>query len=622
MDNLKQKLRFNLNYFGLWVVYFVICRFLFLIYYANKTMDLDWLTILQIPIQGFKLDIAFAAYLSVLPFFAIPIFFFSNQKGNLKMIKAYSYIFIFFMNVLLLFDLALYGPWGIRLDSTPLMYLNTPKEMLASVPTGELIITTIVWILASTYICTLFNKRINKAGAILNKGKIWSFPILLVVTGSLIVIMRGGLQNTPINHSNVYFSENMYANHAALNFAWNFANSVSSKTYKMENAFIEMDFEKANKIEKLAITSLQQKDSISNAKVLNTKRPNVILIIWESFTAKVVEPLGGEANVTENFNRLSKEGLFFTNFYANGDRSDKGMVAILSGYYPQTQNSIIKMPNKTRTLPSLPKEMEKLGYETAFYHGGDLSFGNMKTYLRTGGINNFIDEEDFSSEDKNSKWGAHDHVLFKKFKADLSKKTDKPFFKILFTLSSHEPFEFPDTYKFGKKTDTDKFKSSHAYTDKTIGNFIAFAKKQSWWDETLIIIIADHGHQLPEHKGAFNSSKKFRIPMLWLGGALKQNKSINSNIGSQVDLPYSLLTLLNGNSSSFKWSQNIFIPSKKHYAHYLFNNGFGILSESGKYVYDYTSKKEIINTDKENPSLELLGKAITQNSYQDFLERR
>jgi len=623
MNSLNKRLLFNLYYFGTWTGYFIISRIVFLIYYTDKTAELDLKTLIQIPIQGLKLDTAFSAYLAAIPFLIICFSIWIPNKITKPILKTFTFSLVFFINLLMFSDLALYGPWGIRLDSTPLIYINTPSEMLASLNNLELITSTSLWIASSLFYVFIFNKTINKSLNGFQKGSLWNFPILLLLTGSLIVVMRGGLQNTPINHSSVYFSEEMFANHAAVNFAWNFSNSISSQSYDMENPFKLMDLSEAKKNYTEAKKTVQnsKNDSI-HYNILKTKRPNIILIIWESFTAKIVAPLGGEANVTENFNKLTKEGLLFTNFYANGDRSDKGLVAILSGYSPQPHKSVIKMPNKTRTLPTLTQKIKDLGYTTSYYHGGDLNFGNMKTYLRSGGINNFVDEDDFDPENANSKWGIHDHVVLERFLNEIPKKQASPFFNTLFTLSSHEPFEFPDTYKFGSDTYENKFRSSHAYTDKAIGNFIENAKKEPWWNNTLIIITADHGHAFPKHTGAFNSPKKFHIPMLWLGGALNQTNTTNTNIASQTDIAYTLLSLLDGDYASFEWGTNIFKKSPDHFAHYIFNKGFGTLNKDGLFVYDYLSKKPILEKGESSPYLEKLGKAITQTTYQDFLERK
>jgi phosphoglycerol transferase MdoB-like AlkP superfamily enzyme len=165
------------------------------------------------------------------------------------------------------------------------------------------------------------------------------------------------------------------------------------------------------------------------------------------------------------------------------------------------------------------------------------------------------------------------------------------------------------------------FRSAHHYTDQVIGNFIDFAKQQSWYKNTLIVIMADHGHSSPKHEGPYFSPKKFKIPMLWLGGAINKNINEVSTFSSQVDFSYTLLDLLKGDKTGFVFGKNIFNTDDRQYAHYIFNKGYGTLTKNGTFMYDYISKKAIIdegNTQK----LDSLGKAITQQSYQDFLERK
>ena len=270
----------------------------------------------------------------------------------------------------------------------------------------------------------------------------------------------------------------------------------------------------------------------------------------------------------------------------------------------------------------LPKKMNDLGYTTSFYSGGDLNFGNMNTYLRNANINDIVDGSEFDKKDWNSKWGAYDDVFMERFSEDLSKEKTKPFFKIALTLTSHEPYEIKGEYKFGKDSEDNKFRSSHFYTDKVIGKFIDDAKKQDWYKNTLIVIMADHGHSSPKHEGPYFSTKKFRIPMLWLGGALTTKGIKNDIISSQVDFPFTLLNLLKGDNSEFVFSKNLFNDSDDQFAHYTFNKGFGTLNKNGFFLYDYISKKAILKSGKDTQKLDSLGKAITQNSYQDFLERK
>lgn len=516
----------------------------------------------------------------------------------------------------MIIDIVLYKSWGARIDATLLNYINTPKVMLASVSALTLFMGILIWVALSILVCYFFNKILNLSFNKLDKGKLWEIPLFLIILGFLIIPIRGGFQIIPINQSNVYFSKHMFANHTAVNFIWNFTNAL---THRKGNKNPYKNFKTKTAEEIIAKTKNQLLQG--NDSILKTENPNVILIIWESLSAKAVGVLGGTPNVTENLNSLAKEGILFSNFYGNGDRTDKGLAAILSGYYPQPSSSIIKSPNKTQSLPMLTQEMKNLGYSTSFYYGGDSNFGNMITYLRNGNIDKIVDGTEFDKENWNSKWGAHDHIFLDRVMKDLSEpQLEKPFFTVALTLTSHEPYEFPGEYKFGKDSEENKYKSAQAYTDKAIGKFIEDAKKQPWWDDTLVVIMADHGHPLPKHEGYFNAPIRFKIPMVWLGGALAKKDTTITNFSSQTDFAYTLTKILKGNAKQFTFGNHIFSNSDKQYVHYVFNKGFGTINKEGSFVFDYVSKKPVIQIGNHQP-LDSLGKAISQEAYQDFLDR-
>lgn len=618
MKNFKNRLLYNIYYFLFWIVYFVFARIFFLAYYFDKSQELGFSTMIKTFFYGLKLDASFVAYISFIPFLLMIFSIMIQPKIILKSIRWYTIIVILFINLLLLVDAGLYQSWGVRLDTSLLPYLNTPELMISSASTFQLLTGVFFWILISYIFIKLFDKINQKSSDKLSFGSWLEIPLFLLLTAALIIPVRGGFQTIPVNQSNVYFSNKMFANHAAVNFIWNFFNTLSHKS-DGTNPYIYFDDETALKIINKTKNKLLESTTDS---ILNTSRPNVILILWESLPAKIVGSLGGESDVTPNLNKLSKEGILFTNFYANGDRTDKGIPAVLSGYYPQPVKRIMRMPNKTRSLPMLPKKMMDLGYKTSFYYGGDLNFGNMNTYLRNAGITDFVDGNAFDKKDWNSKWGAYDDVFMKRFAKDLATKQEKPFFKIALTLTSHEPYEIKGKYKFDKDTEDNKFRSAHHYTDQVIGNFMKFAKKQDWYKNTLIVIMSDHGHSSPKHEGPYFSPKKFRIPMLWLGGAVNQKHTKIETVASQVDFSYTLLALLKADNKDFVFSKNIFNTSENQFAHYTFNKGFGTLTKEGVFVYDYISKKPILEAGINTKKLDSLGKAITQNSFEDFLERK
>ncbi len=618
MKTFKNKFLFNIYYFLFWIVYFLFARLFFLIYYFDKSQELGISTSIKTFFYGIQLDASFTAYISFIPFLLMIFSVFINPKLIFKIIKWYTYIVIICISLLLSIDAALYQAWGVRLDTSLLPYLNTPELMISSASTFQLITGIFSWAIISFIFIKLYQNVTKQSNAKITLGHWFEAPILLIIAAALIIPVRGGFQIIPVNQSNVYFSDQMFANHAAINFIWNFSNTLSHRS-DGKNPYKYFDDETALQL----INKTKNKLLIADIdSVLNNTKPNVILILWESLPAKIVGSLDGEPNVTPNLNRLSKEGLLFTNFYANGDRTDKGIPAVLSGYYPPPVKRIMRMPNKTRSLPMLPKEMEKLGYHTSFYYGGDLNFGNMNTYLRNAGINDIVDGSAFDKKDWNSKWGAYDDVFMKRFAKDISEEKKEPFFKIALTLTSHEPYEIKGEYKFGKDTEDNKFRSSHFYTDKVIGDFIDFAKQQDWYKNTLIVIMSDHGHSSPEHQGPYFSPKKFRIPMLWLGGAVNPNMKEINTFSSQVDFSYTLLDLLKGNNKDFVFSKNIFNNANEQFAHYTFNKGYGTISKNGTFVYDFVSNKPILNEGKNASKLDSLGKALSQNAYQDFLDRK
>lgn len=600
--------------------YFIIARTCFILFYFEKTSEAGIIDALKASFYGLRLDASFSAYVSLVPFLLILLSTFLSNKLASTLIKTITFPLIFIVSLLMIIDIGLYQSWGVRIDATLLNYIETPELMWASTSTSQIVFGGLFWLVLSLFFCYLFSKLINKKVLNFDKGTIIQAVILLLITAVLILPIRGGTQDIPINQSNVYFSDNMFANHAAVNSVWNFSYSLSKKT-KGKNPYKTLDKELATSIINKRRNALLEPSF--NDKILKTDSPNIILIIWESLTGKFVESIGGEPNVTSNLNKLSKEGILFSNFYGNGDRTDKGIIAILSGYYPQTNRSIIKIPSKARKLPMLTSKMMKLGYETSFYYGGDLNFGNMNTYFRNSGVTNFVDGSHFNKKDWSSKWGAYDHVFLDTLAKDLSKVQEKPFFKIALTLTSHEPFEFPGEFKFGKDNKENMFRSSHAYTDKAIGKFVDFAKKQPWWNNTLVVIMSDHGHWMPKHEGYYNSPKKFKIPMLWLGGALHKKDTVISTISAQTDFAYSLLKTMNKHeeANDFIWGKNIFNNANEQYAHYIFNNGFGTIDKNGVFVYDFTSKKDIISNGFSAKKLDSLGKAISQKAYQDFMDK-
>ena len=241
----------------------------------------------------------------------------------------------------------------------------------------------------------------------------------------------------------------------------------------------------------------------------------------------------------------------------------------------------------------------------------------MRSYFANGGFNT-VTKDDFDKSDCNSKWGVHDHIMFKRLLDDIDKDKNK-FFKVYFTLSSHEPFDVPMKTVIKGDDEQDKFLNAAYYTDSCIGNFFEQAKTKSWWNNTLFILVADHGVRLPDYT-PINSVLKFKIPMLCLGGAITKQDTVIHTYGSQVDIPKTLLSQLGIKSDNYRFSKNLLSKTSPSFAFFSYNNGFGFVSDSLQLVHDNVTNKyttDIGSTENDKDTL----KACLQVLINDFNKR-
>lgn len=338
----------------------------------------------------------------------------------------------------------------------------------------------------------------------------------------------------------------------------------------------------------------------------------------------MVGRLGGEPGVTPHLDSLTHEGVFFDRLYASGDRSAQGLVAILSGFPTLPHVQIMNTPNKAAKLAALSRNFDEAGYATSFYYGGELAFANIKAYLIDAGFGHIVGEDAFAPADRNSKWGAHDHVVLARLLADAG-TASRPFFSTIFTLSSHEPFEVPMEPVFPGDDEESMFLNAHAYTDRSIGAFIRAAEREPWWDSTLVVIVADHGHPLPRLRpgGGDDASTRYHIPMLWLGGALAVRDTVIHTIGSQTDLAPTLLAELHLPHHSYRWGRDLLTGDSDalSFAYFSYHDGFGFIDPRGRLVYDALGRR-VTQRSGEAGTVEVrAGLAWLRLSYQAYLDK-
>jgi phosphoglycerol transferase MdoB-like AlkP superfamily enzyme len=377
-----------------WVLFFMGAKGIFLVYHSSRTKNLSPAEVAKVFLYGLRLDVSFAAYLSVLPFLLFFIRSLVPRLEGSKWLSVYTCSLILLQALFTMVDLELYGAWGFRLDSTPLQYLSTPREMLASVSSAPLLLLAVLLLALGLGSCLVFFRFFRRLPAITYRDLLYSCWCLFLIA-FLILPIRGGWQQIPLNQSDVYFSDKAFANHAAVNVTWNLMYSISKKNYDQQNPYAYLPDSVA---QSLVQQLYSNKHNPGAPSVLRDPRPNVLFIILESYTGKLVGSLGGEAGVSPNLDKIARQGILFDSIYASGDRSEKGLVALLSAYPVQTTTSIIKTPRKTENLPHINKVLKNLGYATSFYYGGELAFANIKSYLLSAGYGRLLSKYDFDSD--------------------------------------------------------------------------------------------------------------------------------------------------------------------------------------------------------------------------------
>lgn len=557
------------------------------------------------------MDISATGYMLLVPGLTLVLTPFIRESVFVTINKVFFVLISLVVGFLTIVDCELYKYWGFRLDLTPLNYIG--KDAVSSVHWGTVLALISLWLLLCWFFYLLFNRFVINRFKFSN-GKWFHSPVYLVVTGSLILPIRGSLDVGPMNPGFVYFhKEKPFANHAALNVFWNVGYAIDKASNEARYPENYVNQQIAKRDFNRLYNSNYKPDSLN---ILNISRPNILMVILEGFTAKIIDALGGDSRVTPNFNELVKEGILFENYYASGDRTDKGLVSLLSGYPAQTKTSIITYTGKSEKLPNFNVDLKKQGYHTSFLYGGDVNFASMNSYLNICGFGEVVKKSYFNDSQGNSKWGIHDHIAFDTLYNYLSRQ-ESPFFSTILTLSSHEPFDVPMEDHFVGTDDETKFLNSVYYTDNSLGNFIRKAKTSSWWGSTLVILVADHGNRHPGNSPHY-PPERFHIPMLWIGGALSVCDTIIKAYGSQTDLPVTLLNTLNMDSDKYVYSKNMF-NDESSFAYYVFNNGFGFLTDTSELVYDLDGQ-QLIQIQGDSNQLSI-GKSYMQMIYSDFNSR-
>ncbi|WP_343816120.1 LTA synthase family protein [Colwellia asteriadis] len=559
----------------------------------------DFRSIWNLLTSGFRIDLSSVGYLCAIPALLHP--WMSKTRFQDYWSLALRIWFLVCYMVILFFELAtpaFINEYGFRPNRLFIEYLAYPDEVTRMLVNGHLVTLVVVFTLLllpikklwqlSHYLVTS-NENIPNTKVI--NRIVASFILVLVI----IIAARGTLGHRPINPALVYFSTDPLINSLTLNSTYSVAYALNqfgdeknaAKLYgKMdENRIIELvrqstglptDSFKSNKLPSLATRLPGYKG----------KPKNLVIILEESLGAQYVSSLGG-IPLTPEIDKLNQEGWAFKRLYATGTRSVRGIEAVITGFTPTPSRAVVKLDKSQKDFFTIASLLNKNGYETQFIYGGESHFDNMKSFFLGNGFTDIVDFDDIKNPQFVASWGASDGDLFNQADTELTKlhNQGKPFFSFIFTSSNHDPFEIPDGIISPIQYNNEQLKQYNGkellrhkaiqYADYALGEFIAKAKTQPYWENTVFLIVADHDART--YGTELVPITNFHIP----GVILNSGKASISDerVISQIDLAPTLLSLMGIDNNSPMLGQDLTNPNASNRAMMQYAENFAYMTK-------------------------------------------
>ena len=597
---MRQRLIYLIKVYMLTVAIFIAAKLVFmLVNYEGHAFGVS--DVVAVIIHGLSLDLSTSLYFLILPFLITLVSLWCDDRRLHTILHIYYGIIATMMTFAFVADTSLYPFWGFKLDASCLQYLEAPAEVRASVSGFYMTIRLLLLILGSYALYRLYKAIPFWAKNPSRRRAATATNILFI---PLIVIgIRGGLDESTTNIGQVYFSQDQFLNHSAVNPIFSFLSSFE----KTASNIVDYDFFSQDECDTL-MRDLYPTTSVNTDTLLTTSRPDIVIVLMES-AGDIFE------KAMPRLRRLKKEGIDFAACYGNTWRTDRGTVCTYSGYPSFPTSSVMKMPQKTNYLPGIAATLREAGYQTYYLYGGDINFTNMRSFLVTTGWEQLKWKADYTNEEQNSaKWGVRDDITFNTLYEQIAAiDTSATHTRHLFgfsTLSSHEPWDVPL-----KRLDQE-IPNAFYYLDTCIGHFIDRLKRLPQWDNLLIIFLPDHSIDYGHFTEAVQVRNK--IPMVWAGGAVKAPRKI-TQLCNQTDLAATLLAQLQLPHAQFRWSRDVLSASYRYpFAVHNYNNGFSLTDSTGFIAYDLESSRLVTNESSQATRLERMGKAILQATTADL----
>jgi phosphoglycerol transferase MdoB-like AlkP superfamily enzyme len=585
---------------------------LFLLYFERFSND-DvnyWMSF----VYGLRMDIIAVSYLMIIPVIVLAFSPKVISSAVDKVLRAYFFVVILTMVYMENATFPFFAEYDVRPNFKFVEYLEYPKEVFGMLMADYKLALFISLVMMSLIGWFYWKISKNDFKSVLEEVY-WKRALLFVPLALLVFIgIRSSFGHRAANNSDAMYSDNRVINEITKNSMYSVAYSIyankkfSSKVLKQ---YGKMNIDEAMERVRTRLDIHSDDETSPFRRLVNTnykqQQPkNLVIFLQESIGAQFVAAVGGEEGITPEFNRLSKEGVLFTDLYSNGTRSIRGIAGILSGNFSVPGKGVLKRPKSQTDWFTIARLFKPLGYETSFIYGGESRFDNMKAWVLGNGFDKVIDQAKMDNACYTGTWGVCDEEVVGFADDEYKRLNDegKAFASVIFSTSNHTPFDFPE----GKidlidGVEEKSVKNAIKYADYAIGELIKRAKSSGYYDNTVFLIVADHNVRV--YGDDEIPVNMFHIPGLILGGGIKAD--LYEKISTQPDIIATTLDLVGANFTYPVLGHSIYSDKKQELAFMQYNDDFALMlkdkvavirpgKQANTYIYDRNSELKL--TDK------------------------
>lgn len=557
MKNLYPIIRYLLSIHLLNLTFSSIFRLLFILFHYEKTADSSIKLFIEAFGRGIQYDNLIASYVMSLPLFIWGISFLIN-KWSVKMVKCTNLYFII-INILLFMvsasDIRYFGYFSSHLNVAAFGWFKY------GITTTDLILQDAAnYIFMAIYFVAIiaFTILILRIGKVMKQSNPQYYPkyapakigykimLTLLLFGLCFISMRGGFQRYPLRISNAFFSPNSFANQVPINPSFFLLKSYQYGKKKFMCANNLMDDKTALAKASAFLGVSLSADGDSFEKTLPAKgdaiQPNVVIVLMESMSGYNLARKHNGKFLTPYLNQLKDSSYYFDNFYSAGTHTNIGIVSTLYSIPAQFNKAMMEQV-PIPEYGGMPKEFQKMGYQTLFFITGNPQYDSMNSFLRENNIEHIFSLYDYPTEKVANNFGVQDDYLFEFGVEKLNEmsKEDKPFFATFLTVSNHEPLVVPDRFK---NSGANAHEDIIVFADNAIKEFMEKAQETEWFDNTIFVFLGDHGANVGGMQ--YDISLNYNhIPLMIYSKLFQNMPQKYSQFGGQIDVFPTVMGLMN-----------------------------------------------------------------------------